>query len=193
MSSVDEILDAAFEHPRGLLGRVGGRVVATCDASTERTLTRLAGPSETDDVLILEPEGAVAVRAAAPAVRTVTTVASSATGPSTAELAADSADVVLSVNGMHRWADRAATFAEVARILRPQGKLLLSVHERWAGVATTELAALVRGAGFVDVQAWRWRGPFGVIAVQLRATSGKRDGDDPAQRDDRADDPSAGV
>lgn len=195
MTSVDEILDAAFEYPRRLLGRVGTKVMTMCDVSAERVLIRLADPRKDDDVLLLEPGAGVAVREATKA-STVTALEDSRENgrvPATEDLARDSVDVVLSVNGMQRWSDRQETFTELARILRPQGRLLLSVHERWAGVSAEDLAAVVRTAGFVDVQAWRWKGPFGTIAVQLRARSGKRDGGDATQRDHRADDPPAGV
>lgn len=83
----------------------------------------------------------------------------------------ESVDVVLSVNNVQLWEDRAAGFAELFRVLRPGGRLLLSAHEKWLPVSRHELADEVTAAGFTDLQTWTWEPPgFGAsLAAQLRA------------------------
>lgn len=83
---------------------------------------------------------------------------------------AGSVHVVLSVNNVHLWDDRAAGFAELHRVLRPGGRLVLSAHEKWLPVQRHALAAEVSAAGFTDLQTWTWEPPgFGATAAQLRA------------------------
>jgi SAM-dependent methyltransferase len=69
---------------------------------------------------------------------------------------ARSASVVMSVNNVHLWPDRAAGFAEIHRILKPGGRLLISVHAKWAPEG---LAEEVAAAGFGDVVSKLWRPP----------------------------------
>lgn len=89
----------------------------------------------------------------------------------------DSADVAVTVNNVQLWADRRAGFAEIARVLRPGGRLVLSVHEAHLSVTRHQLAAEAEAAGFVDVQSWTWDPPgmFAGRAVQLRGVN-KKDG-----------------
>lgn len=82
----------------------------------------------------------------------------------------DAADVVLTVNNVMLWDDRAAGFAELFRVLRPGGRLLLSAHEKWLPVSRHVLADEAAAAGFVDLQTWTWEPPgFTALAAQLRA------------------------
>ncbi|HET6500385.1 MAG TPA: methyltransferase domain-containing protein [Amycolatopsis sp.] len=83
----------------------------------------------------------------------------------------ESVDVVLGINSAQSWHDRAAVFAELHRVLRPGGRLLLSVHERRLPVPRHELAAEAAAAGFTDLQTWLFRppGPAAPLAAQLRA------------------------
>ncbi|MGH3315769.1 MAG: class I SAM-dependent methyltransferase, partial [Nocardioidaceae bacterium] len=83
----------------------------------------------------------------------------------------DSADVAISVNSYMLWPDPPAGLAELRRVLRSDGRLLFSVHERWLPGGRDDLAAAVGDAGFVDVvtELWEPPGRAAATAVQLRA------------------------
>jgi SAM-dependent methyltransferase len=80
-------------------------------------------------------------------------------------------DVVLAVNNVQVWSDWGVAFAELHRVLRPGGRMLLSTHGRWLPGGQTALAAAVHAAGFDEVEAWTWEPPgrAATTAVQLRA------------------------
>lgn len=168
--------------------------MARGNAATELQVVDIADLQETDTVLVVGPGPGVGLHAAAE--RAAVTVG---VDPSeemlhasvercaeqvragavrvrvgTAEdtgLDTESVDVALSVNTVQLWDDRGAGLAELARVLRPGGRLVLSSHEKWLPVSRHELAAEVEAAGFVDVQTWTWDppGPMASRAVQLRA------------------------
>jgi arsenite methyltransferase len=83
----------------------------------------------------------------------------------------ESVDVVVSVNDVQSWTDRAAGFAELRRVLKPGGRLVLSAPEDRLPVPLHELAAEASAAGFTDLQTWVWAppGPGGPLAAQVRA------------------------
>ncbi|TNC24408.1 class I SAM-dependent methyltransferase [Amycolatopsis alkalitolerans] len=182
-----QVLDRAFGHPRGLLGRIGGAVMACGNAATERHVVSVARLTPGETVLVIGPGPGVGLRAAAGEGRTIIGV-----DPSEGMLALsrgrcpeaelrlgtaertgqpdESVDVVLSVNNVQLWEDRDAAFAELRRVLRPGGRLVLSAHERWLPVPRHVLAGEVTAAGFTDLQTWTWEPPgFGAMAAQLRA------------------------
>jgi arsenite methyltransferase len=80
-----------------------------------------------------------------------------------------SANVVLSVNNVQLWPDRQAGLAEVHRILKPGGRLIIAVHKKWA---PHDLVAEVEQAGFTDVTTSIWNpptrtaGPAAILTAQ---------------------------
>ncbi|MEW2505007.1 class I SAM-dependent methyltransferase [Amycolatopsis sp. NPDC047767] len=184
----DTALDRAFGHPSGLLGRVGGRLMSRGNAATEHRLVDLARLEPDETVLVVGPGPGVGLDAASRLAAEVVGVEPSAemralcrercgdrvtlrdgTAARTG-CAPGSVDVVLSVNNVQLWDDRTAGFAELFRVLRPGGRLLLSAHEKWLPVPRHDLAAEVTAAGFTDLQTWTWEPPgFAALAAQLRA------------------------
>jgi SAM-dependent methyltransferase len=185
---IERVFDRAFGHPAGALGRLGGWVMARGNAATEHRMVELARIEPDETVLVIGPGPGVGLHAAA-------LLAGRAVGvdPSPdmlalshqrcgklAELrrgsaeetgeADESVDVVLSVNNVMLWDDRDAGFAELFRVLRPGGRLLLSAHEKWLPVSRHVLADEAAAAGFADLQTWTWDPPgFTALAAQLRA------------------------
>jgi arsenite methyltransferase len=187
-TALAQVRDRAFGHPRGLLGRIGGALMAHGNAATERQLVNVARLTAEEAVLVVGPGPGVGLLAAAERARTVIGVdpsvemlASCHERCPAAVLQAGSAehtgqeeasvDVVFSVNNVQLWDDRAAGFAELYRVLRPGGRLLLSAHEKWLPVTRHELAAEVTANGFTDLQTWTWEPPGwpATAAAQLRA------------------------
>ncbi|UUV34209.1 class I SAM-dependent methyltransferase [Amycolatopsis roodepoortensis] len=188
-TSLSQILDRTFGRPRGLLGRFGGRAMAHGNAATELRIVELASIESGETALVVGPGPGVGLEATAGRAGRAIGVDPSpemlalsrrrcgdevelrpGTAASTGQ-PDESVDVVLSVNNVQLWEDRAAGFAELFRVLRPGGRLLLSSHEKWLPVSRHELADEVAAAGFTDLQTWTWEPPgLGAsLAAQLRA------------------------
>jgi arsenite methyltransferase len=190
----DRLLEMGFGRPRGMLGRIGGWLMARGNADTERHLVKLADIAPQDMVLVLGPGPGVGLEAAgiqaghAVGVDPSETMLS-ACGQRCADLIDKgkvelvrgdaentgqpdaSVDVVLSVNNVMLWPDWRAGFAELHRILRPGGRLLISVHNKWLPGGLPALNTAVNEAGFDEVQSWTWEPPGrgATTAAQLRA------------------------
>lgn len=176
------MLDKAFGHPQGILGRIGGALMARGNAATELKVVDIAAPADTDTVLVVGPGPGVGLRAAAERARLTIGVDPSEdmlracvercadlvkaekvrVRVGTAEetgVADGVADLVISVNNVQIWDDRPEAWRELLRTLRPGGRLVLSSHEKWLPGTRHELAAEVEAAGFTDVQSWTWDPP----------------------------------
>ncbi|RSM73040.1 SAM-dependent methyltransferase [Kibdelosporangium aridum] len=173
------ILRNGFGCPRGLLGRVGGWLMARGNAATERHLVSLAGLGEDEVVVVLGHGPGIGLEAAGMKSRHVIGIEPSRTMRDVAarrckELigegrvtvrdgaadrtgqADDSVDVVLAVNNVQIWPDWRAGFGELHRVLRPGGRMLLSAHRKWL---PDGLAEVVEGSGFREVQTSLWEPP----------------------------------
>jgi SAM-dependent methyltransferase len=64
--------------------------------------------------------------------------------------------VVISVNTLQLWPDVPAALAELHRVLRPGGRLILSTHEKWLPTDVPTIATTVRESGFTSVRTWTW-------------------------------------
>jgi arsenite methyltransferase len=66
------------------------------------------------------------------------------------ECAAGSMDAAISVNNVMLW-ERPAGFAELRRVLRPGGRLVITVHRHVLGVPSEQLEAEASAAGFTNL------------------------------------------
>lgn len=191
----ERLADRGFGHPCGVLGSIGGRVMARGNAGTERHLVDLADLNATDAVVVLGPGPGVGLYEAATRAEHVVGVDPSELMLATcrrrcAEFIARgtvelihgdaghvgrpdaSADVVLSVNNVTLWPNWPHAFTGLHRILRLGGRLLLSAHAKWLPGGRDALTAAVTAAGFDHVGTWTWDPPGrgATTAAQLRAT-----------------------
>ncbi|MFD3696818.1 class I SAM-dependent methyltransferase [Streptomyces sp. NPDC058646] len=177
-----QLLTKGFGRPSGLLGRLGGRLMAHGNAATERHVVTLAAPSEQDVVLVIGPGPGVGLAAAAGRSAHVIGIDPSdviramarrrcaspiARGrlhlaPGTAARTGRpdaSVDIVIAVNNVQLWPDVPAALADLHRVLRPGGRILLAAHEKWLPAGLATLASTVLAAGFTSVRTWTWEPP----------------------------------
>jgi ubiquinone/menaquinone biosynthesis C-methylase UbiE len=188
------LLQTGFGRPRGPLGWLGGRIMARGNATVEHHLVEIADPHEHEAVLVIGPGPGIGLQLAAERSADVTGL-----DPSAVMLAAcrgrcshlieqkrlrlvqgvaehttlpeNSIDLVITVNNISIWSDRQAGLRELHRILRPGGRLLISMHAKFLPDAPAELAEAVREGGFTDIDTWSWQPPGrnAIPAQQLRA------------------------
>jgi arsenite methyltransferase len=171
------LLRTAFGTPRGFAGRLGGAVMARSNAEQELRAVELAAPEPGDRVLALGHGPGVGlgplVSAVSPGGRVVgvdpsasmRAMAARRCAGSLAEgglelrdggaehtgCADSSVDAAISVNNVMMW-DRPAGFAELLRVLRPGGRLVIIVHRHVLRISPGELGEELEAAGFQDVE-----------------------------------------
>lgn len=181
------LLRAGFGLPSGVLGRIGGRLMARGNAPTERHLVEIADLGEDDVVLVVGSGPGIGLLAAGQRSGQVTGVDPSELMVTTARrrcadlvdagrvrvrpgTAADtglsdlSVDAVLSVNNVQIWPDRRTGLAELRRVL-------LCTHLKWLPGGRDGLVADVEAAGFAECRARTWEPPgrSASTALLLRA------------------------
>lgn len=178
MVGMNGLRTAAFGRPAGMLGRLGGTLMTRTGAATELYVVEcLAALRPTDSVLVVGPgpgigllaaaertplgsvagvepsavmRRAAARRCAEPIRRGVVTV-SDGTAARTGQRD-DSIDVAIAVNNAQLWPDRLAAFAELHRVLRAGGRLVVSLPEHVMPNRREELRQEAVAAGFADAR-----------------------------------------
>lgn len=187
-----KVVADGFGVPAGLIGHIGGRLMAGGNGATERHIAELTGAGPDDTVLVVGPGPGVGVRALLDRSAGVVAVdpspvmleqtlrrcrdlcergASLTVRTGTAEdhgAGRGTVDIAVSVNNVMIWPDRLAGLRKIAEALRPGGRLFVSAHAKWLDPG---LADDCRRAGFEDVSEWRWEPPGrgASTAVQVRA------------------------
>lgn len=188
------VFDAGFGHPRGLLGRVGGALMAWGNGEQERSAVERAMLRPGQRVLEVGPGPGLGLRLAAaevgprghvlgidpsPLMRQMATArCAELVAEGVVELAdgtaertgceSSSMDAAISVNNVMLW-DRPAGFAELARVLRPGGRLVVTVHRHVLGVEPQVLADEAGQAGLAEIQVGVRPRQRGELKVELRA------------------------
>jgi arsenite methyltransferase len=187
-------LDVAFGHPRGVAGRIGGALMVRSNAEQEQWAAQQADLRSGMQVLVVGPGPGLGLLLAAAAVgpdghvigvdpsETMRNMAakrceaqieagSIELRDGTAEhtgCGASTVDAVLSVNNVMLW-DREAGFAEVYRVLRPGGRLVIAVHRHVLDVDPEQLRQGADAAGFTDISLNARKRRFNSPAIELLA------------------------
>jgi arsenite methyltransferase len=169
-------LDPLFGHPRGVLGRLGGALMSRGNAEQEHWAVTAAQLQPGQRVLVLGHGPGVGLALAADEVgrtghvvgvdpsqtmrQMAATRCASQVRDGIVELCTGTAeetscdgasiDAAISVNNVMLW-DLEASFAELARVLRVGGTLVITVHRHVLGHSPDALRQAAERAGFVLV------------------------------------------
>lgn len=186
------LLDIAFGRPRGMLGRIGGAIMARGNAEQEQRATDQANLRAGENVVVIGHGPGVGLGLAAKAVSPDGHVVGVEPSETMRDMAAarceteikagvvelrastadqtgcadNSMDAAISVNNVMLW-DRAAGFSELHRVLRPGGRLVVFVHRHVLPVTAAELSAEAAAAGFTELTVSERDRRFNSPAVEL--------------------------
>ena len=162
------VRERTMRHPRGVLGRLGGLLMLLWNRDQEVRMVARAALLDGDRVLVVGSGPGLGVRLAADAVAPTGRVIAVDPSPAMRDMTArrcaraiaagvvevregaaehtgcpsGSVDVVIAVNNVAMW-DQEAGFAELARVLRPGGRLLIDAHRHALDVSPAHLANAV--------------------------------------------------
>ncbi len=188
------VFDQGFGHPSGLVGRLGGALMAKVNAEQETRAVEQAGLGSGDTLVVVGHGPGVGLRLAAEAVTPKGHVLGVDPSAAMREMAVSrceeeiarelveirdgtaeqtgcadaSADAVISVNNVMLW-ERPRGFAELFRVLRPGGRVVISVHRHVLDVEPEELRKDAVQAGFDRVDLTLRPRKFNSPAIELVA------------------------
>jgi ubiquinone/menaquinone biosynthesis C-methylase UbiE len=187
MNLVRTVLRRTFGRPQGLLGRLGGRLMARMNRDCIASVLALLEIGPSDRVLEIGFGPGVGIALAAQSAAFVAGVdlspemiaqaeARSAIGirQGRVDLRLGSAehlpfegamfDKVLSINSMHLWRDRAAGLSEIRRVLKPGGRLALGFAPQ-SGQQKTGLLEFLASVEWADARIFDLQENYCVLAV----------------------------
>jgi ubiquinone/menaquinone biosynthesis C-methylase UbiE len=196
MRLIESILMRAFGRPRGVLGRLGGMIMARTNRWMARRTIDLLEVQPSDRVLEIGFGPGVGIEFLANAIPSgwvagidpseemvEQAAARNATGIETGRVeltlggveclpfANDTFDRALAINSMQVWPDAVAGLREIRRVLRPGGRIALG-FTRYSGQVKEGLTEVLTAAEFADAQVVDVDGEFCVLATN-RGERGK--------------------
>jgi len=190
MSIAKRVLMRAFGRPQGVLGRLGGVIMARMNQEIAARAIELLDVQPSDRVLEIGFGPGVGIQLLAGIVssglvagvddseemveqaraRNAKAIASGRVElrPASVERLPfdnDTFDKALSINSMQVWPDARAGLREILRVMRPHGRLALA-FTRHSGQSKQGLTDVVTTAGFVDAHLVDLDGDFCVLATR---------------------------
>ncbi|MBT8225572.1 MAG: methyltransferase domain-containing protein [Dactylosporangium sp.] len=185
------LADPFFVHPRGWRGRLGGKLMEHRHLGQERWAVRRSEVRPGARVLAIGHGPGIGLELAADAVgpggqvigvEPSEVMREAAARRCAAHIAAGTVvlrdgsaectgcadgciDVATSVNNVMMW-DLAAAFAEIRRVLRPTGSLVITAHRYLLNQPAEQVVADARQAGFAD--AWILSADHGPVEIIAR-------------------------
>jgi ubiquinone/menaquinone biosynthesis C-methylase UbiE len=186
MGVVESTLMRTFGRPTGLLGRLGGRIMARTNGALARSAIGLLDVQPDDRVLEVGFGPGVGIEALARVAGRVTGVDLSkemveqatarnagAIGRGVVDLRHGSVetlpfednafDAALAINSMQVWPDARAGLREIGRVLRPGGRMALGFTP-YSGQPRTGITDLVSAVGFAEARLVETEHGFCVLA-----------------------------
>jgi ubiquinone/menaquinone biosynthesis C-methylase UbiE len=189
MRLVESILMRAFGRPAGVLGRLGGRIMARTNQWMAQRTIELLDVQPGDKVLEIGFGPGVGIQLLASSaasgwvagidpsqemVEQATARNAAGIGTGRVELRRgsverlpfenDTFDKALAINSMQVWPDAVAGLREIRRVLRPGGRMVLG-FTRYSGQAKEGLTETLTAAGLADVQVVEVDGELCVLAT----------------------------
>ena len=196
MSMVRGLFMRAFGRPTGVLGKLGGRIMARSNHACAAWVIERLGVQPTDRVLEVGfgPGMGIQILAGRTTAGQVDGVDPSPEMIAQASARNDDAikggrvvlqrgsveslpfddstfDKALAINSMQVWPDRAAGLREIRRVMKPGGRVGLGFTP-YSGQPKGPLADIVTGAGFVETEVFEMATDFCALAIKPHEHAG---------------------